>query len=162
VSVPGELWKLTAGSGFFLAMGVGATILLPATFTPAPSELATVYTPQQLHGRQIYAREGGWYCHTQQVRPTEADQGTVYAPGDIGPVSKAGDYAYQKPVFWGTERQGPDLSHVASRVQSAQPAWEIAHLKDPDALVPGTIMPSYGHLPQSDLVDLVDYLLTLK
>ena len=61
MSVPGELWKLTAGSGFFLAMGVGATILLPATFTPAPSELATVYTPQQLHGRQIYAREGCWY-----------------------------------------------------------------------------------------------------
>ena len=51
---------------------------------------------------------------------------------------------------------------MASRVQSAQPAWEIAHLKDPEALVPGTIMPSYEHLPQSDLVDLVDYLLTLK
>jgi cbb3-type cytochrome oxidase cytochrome c subunit len=86
----------------------------------------------------------------------------VYTRGDIGPVSKAGDYAYQKPVFWGTERQGPDLSHVASRVQSAQPAWELAHLEDPAALVPGTIMPSYGHLPQSDLQDLVDYLLTLK
>ncbi|HLQ34679.1 MAG TPA: cbb3-type cytochrome c oxidase subunit II [Chloroflexota bacterium] len=162
MNIPGELWRLAAGSGFFLALGMGATILLPSTFTPPPSGLATRYTPQQLHGRQIYLREGCWYCHTQQVRPTEANQGTVYTRGDIGPVSKAGDYAYQKPVFWGTERQGPDLSHVASRVQSAQPAWELAHLEDPAALVPGTIMPSYGHLPQSDLQDLVDYLLTLK
>ncbi len=162
MSVPREVAQLTLGSAFFLTLGVIGTILLPATFTPPPSELATAYTPQQLHGRQIYAREGCWYCHTQQVRSTEADQGAVYLAGDIGPVSRAGDYAYQKPVYWGTERQGPDLSHTASRPQTAQRAWQLAHLKDPEALVPGTIMPSYGHLPESDLEDLVEYLLTLK
>ena len=30
---------------------------------------ATDYTPLQAKGRQIYIREGCWYCHSQYVRP---------------------------------------------------------------------------------------------
>jgi cbb3-type cytochrome oxidase cytochrome c subunit len=66
-------------------------------------------------------------------------------------------------VFWGTERQGPDLSHLASRKgYGDDPAWLIAHFKDPRALSPGSLMPSFDYLPQADLEALTAYMLTLK
>ncbi len=98
--------------------------------------------------------------HTQQVRAPEANKGMVHQPGDIGPESIEGDYYYQSPVFWGTERQGPDLTHVASRIDSAE--WQKLHLKDPRSLNPGTLMPSFAYLSDRELDDLVAYILTLK
>ena len=47
--------------------------------------------------------------------------------GDIGPESQPGDYAYQKPVLWGTNRQGPDPSHVASRPYITR-EWQVLRL----------------------------------
>ncbi len=68
---------------------------------------ATDYTEQQLRGRNIYLREGCWYCHSQFVRPVT---------GEIrrwGPVSEAGEYVYDVPHLFGTRRIGPDLTRVA-------------------------------------------------
>jgi cbb3-type cytochrome c oxidase subunit II len=115
-----------------------------------------------LQGKLIYQREGCWYCHTQQVRRPEVGIGTVQLKGDIGPESKPEDFVYDKPVLWGTERQGPDLAHVASRPYGAVKEWHIVHLKNPQALNPDTIMPSFGHLPEAELEALAAYLLTLK
>lgn len=150
------------GSLLFLALGLGLTVVLPALEAPPPSVLAVQYTPQQERGRAIYLREGCGYCHTQQVRAIEVGIGTVHTRGDIGPESQPGDYVYQKPVVWGTNRQGPDLSHVASRPPGNSREWQLQHLKDPQLLNPGTLMPSYRHLPQEELEALVEYLMTLQ
>lgn len=151
---------LTSGSLIALLFGVIVTILIPALQAPGPTALAHSYTAQELRGRAIYQREGCWYCHTQQVRAFEANKGTIHQKGDIGPESLAGDYYYQSPLFWGTERQGPDLTHVASRINSRD--WHILHLKNPRALNPGTLMPSFAYLSDQELDDLAAYLLTLK
>ena len=151
---------LTSGSLIALLFGVIVTILIPALQAPGPTTLAHSYPAQELRGRAIYQREGCWYCHTQQVRAFEANKGTIHQKGDIGPESLAGDYYYQSPLFWGTERQGPDLTHVASRINSRD--WHILHLKNPRALNPGTLMPSFAYLSDQELDDLAAYMLTLK
>ncbi|MBI3361751.1 MAG: cbb3-type cytochrome c oxidase subunit II [Chloroflexi bacterium] len=151
---------LTVGSLLALLFGIIVTIIIPAIQATGPTALAHKYTDQELRGREIYKREGCWYCHTQQVRAPEANKGMVHQKGDIGPESIEGDYYYQSPVFWGTERQGPDLTHVASRIDSRE--WHILHLKDPRALNPGTLMPSFAYLSDKELDDLAAYLLTLK
>jgi cbb3-type cytochrome c oxidase subunit II len=173
-----SLTLLVSGSVFFLIAGVFVAIYLPSLDQEAyaPTQYAHQYTAQELRGRAIYMREGCWYCHTQQVRPPEADKAIIHNPGDIGPVSQPGDYVYQKPVFWGTERQGPDLTHVASRIvfysigpngaktpiYGSDAGWQRTHLQNPTALNPGTLMPSFGYLPDDELNALVAYLLTLK
>jgi cytochrome c oxidase cbb3-type subunit 2 len=153
---------LITGSLVALILGIIVTILIPALGEPDPTELAHPYTEGELRGRLIYQREGCWYCHTQQVRSPEVGIGTIQVKGDIGPASLAGDYAFQKPVYGGTERQGPDLSHVASRPYGSVKEWHILHLKDPGLVSPGTLMPSYAHLPEADIEALAAYLLTLK
>lgn len=153
---------LITGSLLALFLGIAITILIPALEAPGPTALAHQYTQEEMRGRMIYQREGCWYCHTQQVRAPEVGIGTVKVKGDIGPQSLAGDYAYEKPVYWGTERQGPDLSHVASRPYGALKEWQILHLKDPELTSPGSLMPSFAHLPEDELEALAAYLLTLK
>ena len=153
---------LLIGSFVFLVAGLLVTVVLPVVESPPPTALAVQYTAQELRGRAIYIREGCVYCHTQQVRAVEVDTGTVRTKGDIGPESLPGDYAYQQPVLWGTSRQGPDLSHVASRAPGNSREWHIQHLKDPQLFNPGTLMPFYRHLPEVELEALADYLLTLQ
>jgi cbb3-type cytochrome c oxidase subunit II len=154
---------LTTFSIIVLFTGIAVTILVPSMEAPSPEQASrSPYTEQELLGKRIYQREGCWYCHTQQVRPREVDIGTVQVRGDIGPESKAEDFVFDKPVMWGTERQGPDLAHVASRPYGAVKAWHIQHLRDPQSLNPGTVMPSFAHLPENELEALADYLLTLK
>jgi len=54
---------------------------------------------------------------------------------------------------------GPDLTHVGSRRTRE---WILDHFKNPDAYVPGSAMPSYGHLSEKELNDLTDYITSLK
>jgi cytochrome c oxidase cbb3-type subunit II len=152
---------LVIGSFLFLIAGVAVTIGIPAYETAAITE-GSPYTPQQLKGRSVYIREGCMYCHTQQVRAIEAGFGTVHSRGDIGPESRPEDYAGQQPVLWGTNRQGPDLSHTAGRPPGNSPLWQLQHLVDPRLSDPGSLMPSFRHLPREELDALVDYLMTLQ
>lgn len=53
---------------------------------------------------------------------------------------------------------GPDLSFVGD---ARDRDWLIAHFKDPQSLVPGSIMPP-TRLPEPELEDLTQYMLSLK
>jgi mono/diheme cytochrome c family protein len=55
---------------------------------------------------------------------------------------------------------GPDLSHEARR--HADLVWQVAHLKDPQKVHPGSAMPSQADLPEEDLKALAAYLATRK
>ncbi len=160
---PGFVY-LIGGSLISLILGIIVTIVLPAAEPIGPTSLAQPYTAQELWGREIYKREGCHYCHTQQVRGPEANASMIHRPGDIGPQSMPGDYYYQSPVFWGTERQGPDLTHVASRSGIGDNVeWLIEHFKDPRALVSSfSVMPSFNYLSRDELEALTAYMLTLK
>ncbi|MBI4199870.1 MAG: cbb3-type cytochrome c oxidase subunit II [Chloroflexi bacterium] len=153
--------RLIGGSLAFLALGLAVTVGIPALEGPPPSAQAVPYSQVQLQGRSIYIREGCWYCHTQQVRPIEVEPGTVRVRGDLGPASRPGDYAYQKPPLWGTNRQGPDLTYTSRRAYGTK-EWHIRHLKEPRKTILGSIMPSFAHLPEEELDALAEYLLTLR
>ena len=156
------IWYLTVGSFLFLALGLVITVWLPGYVEDIqPTGIAVRYNDVQRDGQAVYIREGCWYCHTQQVRSVEVEVGTVRSRGDIGPESVPGDYVYQKPVMWGTNRQGPDLSHVSSRPYITK-EWHILHLEKPRTVVPGSLMPAFSHLSESDLDALGEYMLTLK
>jgi cytochrome c oxidase cbb3-type subunit I/II len=98
---------------------------------------ATDYTPLEHAGRLVYLREGCWYCHSQYVRPVTGETRRW------GPVSEAGEYAYDVPHLWGTRRIGPDLTRVGLKYSDE---WHLAHFWNPRQLTPDSIMAPYRGL----------------
>lgn len=95
---------------------------------------ATDYTELEQLGRQVYIREGCWYCHSQFVRPVTGETRRW------GPVSQAGEYAFDVPHLFSTRRIGPDLTRVGLKFSDE---WHIAHFWDPRMVVPDSIMPRF-------------------
>jgi cbb3-type cytochrome oxidase cytochrome c subunit len=131
-----------------------STVLMPMVlFQPKPSGHGNDYSVETVgnsaRGRQIYVREGCFYCHTQFTRLQ--DRG-------YGPLVHAGDYVYETPHQLGTARTGPDLTNEGGRFPSQ---WQKAHLVEPRAVKPGSIMPSFSYLSDVDMNDLVAYIQTL-
>ncbi len=98
---------------------------------------ATDYTPLQKLGRQVYLREGCWYCHSQYVRPVTGETRRW------GPVSEAGEYAFDVPHLWGTRRIGPDLTRVGLKYSDE---WHLAHFWNPRMLSPDSNMAPFRGL----------------
>ncbi|MCF6092684.1 cbb3-type cytochrome c oxidase subunit II [Microaerobacter geothermalis] len=153
-------WSIVFASVFLFMVGVFATIILPflddEMITPTANAELRNYEPgsPEALGRQVYIREGCNTCHTQVVRPVKADLNQ-----NLGPVSQPGDYVYDKPHLWGSNRTGPDLMWVGVRWNEQ---WQKEHLLDPRSLVPDSIMPSYDYLSEEDLNNLVAYLMSLR
>ena len=95
------------------------------------------YTPLELEGRDLYMREGCNSCHTQMVRPFR-DEVKRY-----GEYSKPGEFVYDHPFLWGSQRSGPDLHRQGGKNPSA---WHYKHMWDPRETSPGSIMPRYPWL----------------
>lgn len=55
---------------------------------------------------------------------------------------------------------GPDLTHAGAKQPEVE--WHIAHLKNPESVVPDSAMPDYSELSDEDLRALAEYLVTLK
>ena len=101
-----------------------------------------VYTPLELAGRNIYVREGCYACHSQMIR-TLRDEVERY-----GPYSLAVESKYDHPMLWGSKRTGPDLARVGAKYSDE---WHVAHMSNPRAVVPQSIMPSYARLLRNEL-----------
>jgi len=119
----------------FLAVVFGTVVVpyLSHAQPPPPADLRPYNVPE-LAGRQIYKREGCFYCHTQFVR--QNDRG-------LGPVARATDYFYDSPHLLGTERTGPDLSYVGGRFPDE---YHRRHHKQPRSVRPGSVMPPFDYL----------------
>ncbi|MEM8811151.1 MAG: cytochrome-c oxidase, cbb3-type subunit II [Pseudomonadota bacterium] len=102
------------------------------------------YSPLELAGRDIYIREGCYLCHSQMIRPFR-DEVERY-----GHYSLAAESMYDHPFQWGSKRTGPDLARVGGRYSDD---WHVAHLIDPQSVVPESIMPSYAFLAATRLND---------
>ncbi len=100
------------------------------------------YSPLELMGRNIYIREGCYLCHSQQVR-TFRDEMERY-----GHYSLAAESMFDHPFQWGSKRTGPDLARVGGKYSNE---WHVAHMIDPRAVVPESIMPPYGFLADRSL-----------
>src|SRR5919106_4053842 len=69
-------------------------------------------------GAHVYAANGCVYCHSQQVRPD-------YAAADIerkwgNRRSAPRDYIFERPVFLGKMRMGPDLANIGARAPAPE------------------------------------------
>lgn len=95
------------------------------------------YSPLELAGRDIYVREGCYLCHSQQIRPLR-DEVERY-----GHYSLAAESMYDHPFQWGSKRIGPDLARVGGKYSTE---WHVAHLANPQDVVPESVMPSYAFL----------------
>ncbi len=98
---------------------------------------ATDYTSLQQRGRGVYLREGCWYCHSQYVRPVTGETRRW------GPVSEAGEYAFDVPHLFGTRRIGPDLTRVGLKYGDE---WHYAHFWNPRMLSEDSIMAPFRGL----------------
>jgi cytochrome c oxidase cbb3-type subunit I/II len=95
------------------------------------------YTPLEVLGRDIYIREGCLGCHSQMIRPFRSETERY------GEYSKAGEFVYDHPFLWGSERKGPDLAREGGKYPDA---WHFNHMDDPRSTSPGSIMPRYSWL----------------
>jgi cytochrome c oxidase cbb3-type subunit 2 len=108
-----------------------------------------------LAGRDIYVREGCYLCHSQMIRALK-DEVERY-----GHYSLAAESMYDHPFQWGSKRIGPDLARVGGKYSND---WHYAHLTNPQALVPESLMPHYAFLERHALQywDIQDKLKTLR
>jgi len=135
--------KLLSGAMATLGIATAALVVLPylQVHDVAPLPGLKPYTSAELRGREVYIANGCVYCHSQQPRAK------AFAPDFArgwGRATVAGDYAYDRPHLLGTMRTGPDLMNIGVRQPSEQ--WQLGHLYQPRAYVPGSIMPSFPYL----------------
>jgi cytochrome c oxidase cbb3-type subunit II len=142
-----------------LAASVGGLVEIAPLFTidetvETLSDMR-VYTPLELAGRNIYIREGCYACHSQMIR-TLRDEVERY-----GPYSLAAESQYDHPMLWGSKRTGSDIARLGGKYSDD---WHVAHLTNPRAVVPTSIMPAYPWLATTDLEveDLGAHLATLR
>ena len=84
----------------------------PEAFREAFGEVSSgSYAEALQRGRDIYAGQACWHCHSQYVRVVSNEEQRW------GPPSTAQEYqnALSKPHLWGTRRVGPDLSREKGR-----------------------------------------------
>ncbi|MHB8473148.1 MAG: cytochrome-c oxidase, cbb3-type subunit II [Gammaproteobacteria bacterium] len=124
-----------------LVISIGGLVeIVPLFFmnsTTEPVAGLKPYSALQLTGRDIYIREGCSVCHSQMIRPFRAETERY------GHYSVAGEFVYDRPFLWGSERTGPDLQRVGGRYSDE---WQRAHLMNPRDVVPESIMPGFPWL----------------
>ncbi len=128
-------------AGSFLVVTIGGIVEIAPLFylenTIEEVEGVRPYSPLELAGRDIYIREGCYVCHSQMIRPMR-DEVERY-----GHYSLAAESMYDHPFQWGSKRTGPDLARVGGRYSDD---WHIQHLRDPQSVVPESVMPKYAFL----------------
>ena len=90
-------------------------------------------------GRDVYASEACWHCHSQFIRPVSNE--------DLrwGKISYPAEYhnELQLPPLLGTRRVGPDLIREAGRHTND---WHAAHFFNPRFVSPSSVMPPFPWL----------------
>ncbi|MBI1209100.1 MAG: cytochrome-c oxidase, cbb3-type subunit II [Azospirillum sp.] len=122
----------------FITVSIGGLVQVIPLYTIESTiekvEGVRPYSPLELAGFNIYLREGCYLCHSQQIRPFR-DEVERY-----GHYSLAAESMYDHPFQWGSKRTGPDLARVGGKYSNA---WHVAHLSDPRAVVPESVMPTF-------------------
>jgi cytochrome c oxidase cbb3-type subunit II len=136
---------LTIFIGALIMLAMASLLLVALPYRElkdvSPPDKLAPYTLAQLRGRATYVNMGCVYCHSQQPRPAS------FGPDEKrgwGRPSVPADYAYDYPHLLGVSRTGPDLFNIGARQPSID--WHLAHLYQPRAVSPGSIMPAYPFL----------------
>ncbi len=106
----------------------------PDAVLAAASEGDKIYAGS---GKQMFVREGCWWCHT--LLPEQTQDFQVF-----GPPPLLGDFNGESPTSFGSDRKAPDLLHVGSRNSSKE--WMTLHFFNPRLVQPHSIMPRFDYL----------------
>ena len=136
---------LVAGLGGLIAFFVVVFIVvwLPIhTFDPPPSADWTPLSSQAVKGRNLFASNGCYVCHSGYSRPQDVRDALYFL---YPKVSQPGDFygSDQSPNLLGTERTGPDLSQESGWHPDD---WQRAHFYDPRYMDPLSLMPQMKSL----------------
>jgi cbb3-type cytochrome oxidase cytochrome c subunit/mono/diheme cytochrome c family protein len=130
------------GLAAFLTV-VFVVVWLPIhTFDPPPSGDWAPLSNQALAGRNLFAQNGCYVCHSGYSRPQDVRAGLYFL---YPKVSEPGDFygSDQTPNLLGTERTGPDLSQESGWHPDD---WQFAHFYDPRYMDPRSLMPDMKSL----------------
>jgi len=122
----------------FIVIAFAGLIEIVPNFEQAARPLSTTHprTVLELAGKNVYVKDNCMSCHSQLIRPFKSETDRY------GKFSLSGEYAYDRPFLWGSKRTGPDLHRVGNYRTTD---WHENHMMNPQAVVPGSIMPSYKH-----------------
>jgi len=122
--------------GVFIVIAFAGLIEIVPNFAQASRPVIGTkpYSTLELAGRQVYIKNSCNACHSQLIRPFKSETDRY------GHYSLSGEYAYDRPFLWGSKRTGPDLHRVGNYRTTE---WHENHMKDPQSIVPSTIMPAY-------------------
>jgi cytochrome c oxidase cbb3-type subunit II len=143
---------LMAGIGGMLAFFtvVFIVVWLPIhTFDPPASADWAPLSSQAHKGRDLFASNGCYVCHSGYSRPQDVRAALYFL---YPKVSQPGDFYGngQSPNILGTERTGPDLSQESGW---HPPDWQLAHFYDPRFVDPMSLMPDMKSLFSDKQVD---------
>ncbi len=136
---------LIAGLGGLIAFFtvVAIVVWLPIhTFDPPPSDDWTPLSSTAVKGRNLFASNGCYVCHSGYSRPQDVRYQNYFL---YPKVSQPGDFwgSDQSPNLLGTERTGPDLSQDSGWHPDD---WQRAHFYDPRFMDPLSLMPTLKSL----------------
>jgi cytochrome c oxidase cbb3-type subunit 2 len=122
--------------GVFIVIAFAGLIEIVPNFAQASRPVigTAPYSTLELAGRQVYIKNSCNACHSQLIRPFKSETDRY------GHYSLSGEYAYDRPFLWGSKRTGPDLHRVGNYRTTE---WHENHMKNPQSIVPSTIMPGY-------------------
>jgi cytochrome c oxidase cbb3-type subunit II len=151
---------LVAGLGGLLAFFtvVFIVVWLPIhTFDPPASLDWTPLSDQAVKGRNLFAQNGCYVCHSGYSRPQDVRESLYFL---YPKVSQPGDFfgSDQSPNLLGTERTGPDLSQESGWHPDD---WQSAHFYDPRFVDPLSLMPPMKSLfSDTQIEQLITYVET--
>src|SRR3954453_12030378 len=148
---------LVAGLGglaaFFAVVAI--VVWLPIhTFDPPASGDWAPLSDSALTGRNLFASNGCYVCHSGYSRPQDVRHALYFL---YPKVSQPGDFygSDQSPNLLGTERTGPDLSQEGGFHPND---WQSAHFYDPRYVDPLSLMPPMKSLFDDGQVgQLIDF-----
>jgi len=141
------------GSLLILAAVVFVVVILPYAHTKktVPSDIFRPRTPKEAAGRKIYIANGCVYCHSQSIRAIDWGLGAER-------IAQAGDYVEDKPILFGSQRTGPDLSQEGGEHPDD---WHLTHFVNPRFTRPLSIMPAFEFLGKAGIETLTQYVQSL-
>lgn len=93
-------------------------------------------------GMDVYRANGCAACHTMQVRMKGYGADIERHWGARNSVMA--DFVYDRHVFLGSERIGPDLADIGTRLPDR--TTQLLHLYNPRITAPGSMMPQFPYL----------------
>src|SRR6476646_7499496 len=136
-------WVAGIGGLLVFLTVVFVVVWLPVhTFDPPPSDDWAPLSDQALKGRNLFASNGCYVCHSGYSRPQDVREALYFL---YPKISQPGDFwgSDQSPNLLGTERTGPDLSQESGWHPYD---WQVAHFYDPRYMDPKSLMPDMKSL----------------